>query len=219
MLRNLKHFIYLICLNMFPLFSLAAPIPTCSHFFPLGEKLYDCYPNSLLYYYGITGSDAFIRMVWGEFHRWPEHIQSLEYARTLSRENVVRRFFYPIVGVVQLGANVALRVGSHQHTIYELDPYIGFRWANFPWNCYVVTSLMAGEGISYVTSVPWIEKKNNDNTRRLLNYMVLEATFALPKYPLLQLVARVHHRSGVYGLYHAGNTGSNDIGLAIRYLF
>ncbi len=154
-----------------------------------------------------------------QFHRWPEHIQSVELAYTLNKNNVIRRFFSPIVGVVQIALDTTVRTGSNEPTIYELDPYIGFRWANFPWNNYLTMSFEAGEGISYATSVPAIESHDNDNTKRLLNFMMLEATFAAPKYPRLQLVVRIHHRSGAYGLYHAGNTGSNDIGLGIRYLF
>jgi hypothetical protein len=187
--------------------------------YPEGQKLYDNYPWSFLYYVGITGSDPFIRMARGNFHRWPEYIQSVELAYTLNEENIVRRFFSPLVGVVQWGGVVTLRNGRNEHTIYEFSPYIGFRWANFPWNKYIVTSFEAGEGVSYASSIPSVEKRENDNTKRLLNYMMLEATVAAPSYPRWQLVLRVHHRSGAYGLYHAGNTGSNNIGLGIRYLF
>lgn len=187
--------------------------------FTNNQALYDHYPNAVLYFYGITGSNPLVRMFQGEFHRWPEHVQSIEYSRTLNRCNVVRRFFYPIVGVVQLNANFSYRVGSNQHNIYEFNPYIGFRWANFYWNDWVNTSFAIGEGISYDTSVPSLEKRSNENTKRLLNYLMLEATFALPTYPQLQVVARIHHRSGAYGLYRAGNTGSNNVGLALRYMF
>jgi hypothetical protein len=67
--------------------------------------------------------------------------------------------------------------------------------------------------------MPSLEKRSNTNTKRLLNYLMLEAAFALPAYPQVQLLARIHHRSGAFGLYRAGNTGSNDVGLGIRYLF
>lgn len=185
----------------------------------LGQKLYDQYPWSLMYYYGLTASDALVQIFQGEFHRWPEHIQSVELEKTLEESNPIRRFFNPIVGVVQFAGNATIRNGSNENTIYEFEPYLFFRWANFPWNSYVTTSLGIGEGVSYVTAVPAIEKKDNQNTKRLLNFLAFEATFAAPSYPQLQLVARIHHRSGAYGLYHAGNTGSNDVGLGIRYLF
>lgn len=40
---------------------LAAPIgqPAIPDAFPQGQKLYDRYPNSVMYYYGITGTDPF----------------------------------------------------------------------------------------------------------------------------------------------------------------
>lgn len=185
-----------------------------------GQGLYDQYPWAATYYYGVTVNNPLVEVViLNNLNRWPEHIQSIELTRTLAPDNIVRRFFSPVVGIVQIDANITMRNGSNQHTIYEFNPYFNIRWANLPWNQYVNTSFAIGEGLSYDTSVSYIEKRNNDNTKRLLNYLMLEATFAAPSYPRLQLVARIHHRSGAYGLYHAGNTGSNDIGLAIRYLF
>lgn len=200
---------------LFPLLANGAPqIPL----YPQDQTLYDTYPQAIMYYYGVTVSDPLFRML-GDMHRWPEHIQSLEYSYTLSKTNPVRRFFCPVVGVVQLAANVTERRGSKESTIYEFDPYITFRWANLPWNYYINTSFAIGEGISYASSYPSLEKKTNVNTKRLLNYLMLEATFASPYYPRVQVVARIHHRSGAFGLYRAGNTGSNVIGVGVRYLF
>jgi len=181
---------------------------------------YDQHPWSILYYYGVTVNNPLINVLtFNNLDRWPENIQTVELAKTLDRANFLRRLVNPLVDVVQLAGNVTIRHGRDQHTIYELDPYLIFRWANLPWNHYVDTSLALAEGVSYVSSVPAIEKRDNDNTKRLLNYLMFEATFAMPSHPQLQLLARIHHRSGAYGLYGAGNTGSNDIGLGIRYLF
>lgn len=190
------------------------PLPVC----PCGQQLYDHYPWAATYYYGITASDALARIVKGELHRWPEHMQSLEIARTLATDNFLRRLVRPLVGVVQVAGNFSVRTGSKQSTSYEFDPYLQFRWANWAWNNYVNTSLAIGEGVSYVTVVPAIERRYSNDTKRLLNYLMLEATLAPPSHPRLQLVIRVHHRSGAYGLYHAGNSGSNDLGLGLRYL-
>ncbi len=188
--------------------------------YPEGQKLYDLYPWSVMYYYGATVDNSLLQVLTLQhLKRWPENIQSFELAHTLSEENFLRRFLSPIVGVVQVAGNVTIRNGDDQNTIYEFDPYIIFRWANLPWNHYVNTSFAFAEGISYDTSIPAIERDDNDHTKRLLNYLMFEATFAHPDYPRLQFLARVHHRSGAYGLYHAGNSGSNDIGVGIRYLF
>src|SRR3990167_2721985 len=70
--------------------------------YPKGQQLYDQYPWFVDYYYGITASDGLTQILTGNFHRWPEHIQSIELGRTLDRDNLVRRFFSPLVGVVQI---------------------------------------------------------------------------------------------------------------------
>ena len=215
--------------SLFPLLAIgktsSEPLQTptfsvVSHLTKLDSVLYDLYPFSVMYYYGVTFNNPLIDVLTiHHLKRWPEHIQSLELAYTLSEKNAVRRFFNPLVEVVQLAGNVTLRNGTDEPTIYEFDPSIMFRWANFPWNHYINTSFALAEGISYDTSIPAVEKKNNAHTKHLLNFMVVELTIASPRYPRLQLVMRIHHRSGAFGLYHAGNTGSNDLALGIRYLF
>lgn len=187
--------------------------------YPSDQKLYDQYPWAATYFYGETIKNPLVDVFRAEMTRWPEHVQSLEIARTLSPCNAFRNFFRPLVGIVQLTLNFTQRVGSRENTIYEVNPYLTFRWANLPWNEYVNTSFAIGEGISYDSSVPSLESKSSKDTKRLLNYLMLEATLASPCYPRLQLVFRIHHRSGAFGLYRAGNTGSNAVGLGLRYLF
>ena len=216
--KNKRFFMMLMLIWLLPMAKLFAAELNLAKL-PVDQTLYDKKPWSVMYYYGFTVSDPLVRIFLLQTHRWPEHIQSLELAKTLDENNIVRRFFSPVAGVVQIAGNVTYRVGSNQDNITEFDPYIMWRWANLPWNHYVTTSLALAEGVSYASSIPAIEMRSNNNTKRLLNYLMFEATLALPNYPQLQLVARIHHRSGAYGLYHAGNTGSNDIGLGIRYLF
>ncbi len=200
------------------LFTIDKPVVPTSY--PTDQRLYDMYRNSAMVYYGVTENNSLLQVL--SFHtlnRWPEQIQSFELAHTLDQENFLRRFVSPVVGVVQVAGNITHRNGKDENQIYEFDPYVIFRWANLPWNNYVNTSFALGEGVSYASSVPSIEKEGSDNTKRFLNYLMFEATFAMPSYPRLQVLARVHHRSGAYGLYRAGNSGSNDVGLGIRYLF
>jgi hypothetical protein len=184
----------------------------------LKNDLYDQYPWNTTLFYGVTASDALARLAKGVFHRWPEQGESIEISRTLDENNFLRRLVHPLVWVVHFSVDFMVRYGDNEHTIYEVDPYLCFRWVNFPWDKYVNTSLAIGEGVSYDSSVPSLEKRTNENTKRLLNFLMLEATFASPLYPRTQLVIRVHHRSGAYGLYHAGNTGSNVVGAGVRFL-
>jgi hypothetical protein len=202
------------CLLPLAVFGAQAPIV-----YPENQALYDIYPWSVMYYYGQTMNGSLFGVLTGDWKRWPEHIQSVALAHTLAEDNVVRRFFSPLVGVMQVAGNATVRYGKNEHTIYEFDPMVIFRWANFPWNHYINTSFALAEGVSYDTSIPSIEKRQNTNTKRFLNYLFVELTVAPPSYPRVQLVGRCHHRSGVYGLDHAGNTGSNVVGLGGRYLF
>lgn len=217
---NRVKILLLVVACLVPVVTTPKPNRICCAPFAHGEFLYDIYPYSLMYYYGVTVSNPLARIVRGDINRWPERIHSLEAAMTLSRCNTVRQIFYPIVPVVELAAGLTIRDGTNEPTIYEFTPFIGFRWTNFPWNAYVLTSFLLGEGISYATSIPTLERKNPQNdSKRLLNYMRIELTLALPCFPRLQLVPIIHHRSGAFGLYGAGNTGSNDISLGIKYLF
>lgn len=184
------------------------------------NPIYDSNPYSIAYYHGQTVKNSLFGILIGKTNRWPEKIDTLEFAYTLSPENTLRQFFYPIVGVVQIAGNITLRDRHHiKKPIYELDPYLIFRFTSFPWNDYVRTSFAIGEGMSYVTSVPSLERKANESTKRLLNFLMLEATFAHPRHPQVEFLIRIHHRSGAFGLYQAGNTGSNDLALGLRYLF
>src|SRR5687768_11786286 len=89
--------------------SLAAATPPLTN-----QQLYNQYPWMVTYYYGITVSDALVRIFEGDFHRYPEHVQSLELAHTLNSNNVIRRFFSPVVGVVQIAGNLTVRNGSNE---------------------------------------------------------------------------------------------------------
>ncbi len=148
---------------------------------------------------------------------------SLEINYRLAEANAFRQLFGRLVDSVELNANVTYRTGGgNRRDIIELVPYVAWRWDRFPWRDYLYTTVAIGEGISYVSDVPIVEERTADSsgkTGQLINYLMLEATAALPQYKNLSLVFRIHHRSGAFGLYGAGNSGSNVIGLGIRYYF
>ena len=179
-------------------------------------------PWSVLFYVGATTKKELGTLIRGEYTSASETLYSTELAYTLSKENIIRRFLSPVVGTIQLAGNFAYRI-EHRDVpkSKEGDLYVMFRWINFPWNNYVTTTLAAGEGISYVSHIPSIETDGttSDDSRRLLNYLVFEATFALPSHPEWQLVGRIHHRSTAYGVFGNTNGGSNNIGLGVRHYF
>jgi len=149
-----------------------------------------------------------------------EELYSLELGHELAPTNPVREFLQPLVGTVEVVLN-----GTYERDfsgpIYELNPMLMLRWQHFPWNKYLLTTLGFGEGVSYASSIPTREQSDSStvSSRRLLNFLAFEATFGLPNYSSWELVARIHHRSGAFGLYDAGNSGSTAMAVGIRYLF
>lgn len=176
-------------------------------------------PWAVLGYWGRMTNETLGAVVGSNYTFADETIYSLEFTHVLSPQNAFRRFFQPFVSTVEVNANFSYR-DDPAGPIYEFNPYFSIRWTNFPWNKYVPTTMAIGEGLSYDSSVPSVELKDNpDDANNLLNFIMLEATFALPKYPQLEFVLRAHHRSGVFGLYRSENSGSTAVGLGIRYRF
>jgi hypothetical protein len=63
-----------------------------------------------------------------------------------------------------------------------------------------------------------LERRDPDNSdaAALLHYVMLEASFGLPN-SRWSVVARVHHRSGIFGLF--SHSGSNVLSAGLRYRF
>ena len=92
------------------------------------------------------------------------------------------------------------------------------RLHKLPWKRIKVT-IASGIGLSLAITVPDRERKNHSNANQLLCYLMYEATFSLPKYERWSLVPRMHHRSGVFGLFDGVHGGSNYPSLGIKYNF
>lgn len=112
---------------------------------------------------------------------------------------------------------VAKHWGEQDH--FEFNALLGLRWLPFPWDRYLETSFAVGAGLSYATDEPEIEVEKNGRTSRLLGYLMFELAVAVPQQPQWTLFARVHHRSGAYGLFDGVSGGSNVVGAGLRYAF
>jgi hypothetical protein len=107
--------------------------------------------------------------------------------------------------------------GQHH---WEFNALVVARWLRFPWNHIIKTSFAVGEGLSLASETPAFEEKyHGKETNAFLNYLMFEFDFALPQNPRWSLVTRLHHRSGVYGLFNGVDGASNALGLGIRYHF
>jgi hypothetical protein len=76
-------------------------------------------------------------------------------------------------------------------------------------------------GLSYAFSHPAYERGADGvrgvNSRQLQYYMGIEMELTNPAMPNLHLVTKLHHRSGIYGLISPSKTGSNYIGVGLRW--
>ena len=107
--------------------------------------------------------------------------------------------------------------GEMEH--WEFNGLFTLRWHPFWWDEYVETSFAVGDGLSWATEVPEVEKEDDENGQRLLNYLLLELALGLPEHPQWDLVIRIHHRSGVFGLFGGVYGGANFLCGGIKYSF
>lgn len=113
-----------------------------------------------------------------------------------------------------------LHTGMQDHL--EINAVIVARWMPFPWDDWIDTRFAFGEGLSYAFRTPYIEPRRDpeeEKSTRLLNYLMVELEFVLPYYSRWSKFVRVHHRSGVFGLFGGVRGGSNFIGTGLRYSF
>lgn len=118
---------------------------------------------------------------------------------------------------------VAFHHGRHRTGRQKYQEFVGcflVRYHRFPWDRFIDTTIALGEGMSLTTHQAKIEIQENsrDKTKKFLNYLAVEATFALPQFPNTALVYRIHHRSGIFGLM--GVHGVSDFYcLGVRHRF
>lgn len=114
---------------------------------------------------------------------------------------------------------LARRVGGSDH--WEISGLAFLRWDGVPWKEWLYTSFGVGVGPSYATGIWETErrKSGNDKGSRLLNMLVPEIALALPDDPTKQLVFKLHHRSGIFGLINGVSGGSTFVTVGGRVRF
>lgn len=74
-----------------------------------------------------------------------------------------------------------------------------------------------GQGLSYAFKEPLLESARKDRApQKLLAYLAFELELSHDALPNMQLVPRLHHRSGAYGVIGPRGDGSNYMGLGVR---
>jgi hypothetical protein len=138
-----------------------------------------------------------------------------------------RRLVSFLGGVTDLEGEVGVgqRFGAMSET--EVWAALFLRWTWFPWHAYLRTTIAISSGLNYASGVPELERMRDSNRRgsRLLHYFSPEMTFALPQDPQWELVARLHHRSGMrilfgdVALFNGVDGGAHFMTLGLRWRF
>lgn len=119
----------------------------------------------------------------------------------------------------ELEAQVAQQFGKQNNA--EINPIVFIaRWRDFPWNDSLPTTFAIGDGLSIATKTPKLERKRRGHeTNKVLNYVMAELTLSLPECPQWALVARYHHRSGMFGVFNGVHDASTAFAAGIKYWF
>ncbi len=178
-------------------------------------------PWSISGYIGRATTSSFLEDI---FVPWnikttPGTMYGLEVGYQLSPHNIINKVLCHVGAHLGLALNTAYQ-NDPNGKIYMVAPYLKFSWSRFPWRNYLFTTISLGEGVSYANIIPREETDSSPgNPHRYLNLLIFEVTFALPKYPQLQLAYKIYHRSPAWGTFSLGAYGSNVIGMAINYYF
>lgn len=115
---------------------------------------------------------------------------------------------------IEVEGQLLRHFGGQQH--WETTLALMFRTGQIPLAGGLSVNFAVGEGLSYASERPRFEGAVDVRPTRFLNYLAFEAEFAHASVPGVSLVARLHHRSGIFGLIAPQKSGSNFIGAGLR---
>ena len=140
-----------------------------------------------------------------------DHILAL----TLSRQVATLGRGFTVEAEVGLGK----RFGRQSETEVWGAAYL--RYLGFHWDRFLVTSVAVSTGLNYASDISDVERNRarDDTGDRLMHFFSPEITFALPEAPDREILFRLHHRSGVFGLVSDAWGGVQYGSIGIRYRF
>ena len=111
-------------------------------------------------------------------------------------------------------------LGEIDQEFQEAAASINLRY-DFPKQLPAVNSISFGNGLSLTSTESEFEEELtiSNGTNPLLWYMMLELDFDLPATDKWKALCRIHHRSGVFGIFDDVDGGSNYITMGLRYHF
>ncbi|NOU07464.1 MAG: hypothetical protein HOO99_14915 [Hyphomicrobiaceae bacterium] len=164
-------------------------------------------------FYGFASVDSDMYMAPKAW--WDTKFREEAFAGGAVSYNVIR-FLRDFTLEAEIGAGRRFGIGASEGWAAA---YI--RYDNFPWKHILRTTFAASVGVDYITKLP-LSEDNADPTRarsKFLHYFSPEVTFALPDSPQHEMVFRLHHRSGVFGLFNGVRGGADAFTVGYRYRF
>ena len=118
---------------------------------------------------------------------------------------------------VRIEAELQFGRSFEEKPAYQFNPVFQIRLTQLPWDRYLPSSFALGNGLSFSSKVSSLEA-DDGLTQRLLYYVSLEFDFRIRRESPFSGFTRVHHRSGIFGLF-GDSGGTNFMTLGIRYSF
>ena len=114
---------------------------------------------------------------------------------------------------------IGQRYGRQSAT--ELWGALYFRYHGFPWDRYLLTTMAVSTGMNWASEVSDVEQERarDGDGSQWMHFFSPEVTFALPSRPNTELLIRVHHRSGVFGLVSDAWGGAQYATVGLRFRF
>ncbi len=166
---------------------------------------------------GLAGASAGDdKLIWLLSAPWSADLRDDYFAGLTASRRIARYGNFTLEGELGVGFRFGVTDGVEGWTAlflrYEL-----------PWDQYLRTTLGASTGLNWMSELPPAEVapggEPEEFTSHVLHYLAPEVAFALPNFPNRELVVRLHHRSGVFGLFNGVKGGSNVITVGGRVRF
>jgi hypothetical protein len=96
-----------------------------------------------------------------------------------------------------------------------------FRYHGFPWDRHLLTTVAISTGLNWASEITDVERDraNDGEGSQVMHFFAPEVTFALPSHPNTELMIRIHHRSGVFGLVSDAFGGAQYATVGLRFRF
>lgn len=168
--------------------------------------------NGVAIFAGIYSSDVFTDIVTTPWDTRTENI----YLVTLSYNRRLTTIFRHLD--IEVEGGVGRRFGDNDSV--EAYAALALRWTEFPWNRHLRTTFAVYPiGPSYVADLSPSEVSKDGRSANWLNYFGLELTLAAPSLPELEVLFRLHHRSGAFGLINGSTNGADFLSVGARFRF